>query len=132
MNMCTPVEEQTHTLTAAVSVVLSIVCEWWALDHSTTSAPMLAKTPGQDRWTWEPVLRHDGHRDIVEWDEGRDIVDCDKGRDTDTGGQTVRDAYAEDLASHVLAMLAACILPGKSTARPHTCDVLDMVWHMTK
>jgi hypothetical protein len=122
MNMCTPVEEQTHTLPAAVSVVLSIVCEWWAVDHST-SAPVLAKTPGPDRWTWEPVLRHDGHRDI-EWDEGR--VDCDKGRDTDTGGQTVRDAFAEGLCR------GPCILLGKSIARPHTCDVLDMVWHMTK
>jgi hypothetical protein len=49
---------RTDTL-PAVSIVLSRFCEWWALDHST-SATMLAKTPGQDRWTWEPGLRHDG------------------------------------------------------------------------
>jgi hypothetical protein len=98
MNMCTPVEEQTLS-------VLSRFCEWWALDHSTSAT---TKTPGQDRWTWEPVLRHDGHRDI-ERDEGRDI-DCDKGRDTGTGGQTVREAVAEDHAGNVLAMISHCIL----------------------
>jgi hypothetical protein len=59
MNLCTPVDRRTDTLPAVSIVVLSRFCEWWALDHST-SAPMLAKTPGQNRWTWEPGLRHDG------------------------------------------------------------------------
>jgi hypothetical protein len=110
MNMCTPVEEQTLS---AVSIVLYRFCAWWALYHST-SAPMLAKTPGQDRWTLEPVLRHDGHWDI-EWDEGRDI-EWDKGGDTDTGGQTFREAYAEDLAGQVLAMFSPCILSCNASA----------------